>query len=112
MGRGSYPTYADIDARIAGSPSPGDRNQVLAAGGSGPGAGDDELSTLGVELGSVGLVECEKLDTEEIGSWLQAGGDGRGPLERVLNDSKTPFPIVHGATDESDLLDFELRTGY
>jgi hypothetical protein len=72
-------TYSDTRVALGGVGRDG--LEVVRGRRSRAAPGDDELGTLGVELGSVGLVESEQLVADEIVARNKVGGDLARPLE-------------------------------
>ena len=46
-------------------------------------------------------------DHDEIVSWSQAGGDSRGPLQGIEDNTITPLSLVDSTGEKTSLVDFE-----
>lgn len=68
---------------------------------------DATTDILRVELRGVCLVQSEELETDKVGTGLQAGRDGGSPLERIHDLAVTPSTIVDGTAQETSLVDLE-----
>lgn len=79
-----------------------DGRLVRRVGLLGAGAGDDELGALGVELGSVGLVQGDELVADEVVARSERSGDPAGP-RLVAADQLGNVPARGGLAVEEDL---------
>jgi hypothetical protein len=73
------------DSRVVLGRIAGNGGEEVAAGRAGPAASDLDLRALGVELGSVGLVESEEFVADEVVACSKRAGDGGLPVQ-VLED--------------------------
>jgi hypothetical protein len=96
-----------IDAGVGGRGVGRDGGQEGSGRDAGSAAGDDELGTLWVPLGGVGLVESQQLVPDQVVSWGQAGRDGGGPLESGLDDGGSPAGAGEGRCSHSHLVNLE-----
>src|ERR1051326_5237852 len=70
-------------------------------------SGNDELSTLGVELWSVCLVEGEQLMSDQVVARSQRGWNGAGPRQLRVNDGGSPVCACKRRSSHAHLVDLE-----
>lgn len=88
--------------------STGEGNELVRRGGAGSATDDLDLSTFWVELCGKG-VQGDRLETNEVVSRGDGGGDGRRPGGVLVNHlAGTPVAISDGARDKTGLVDLEL----